>query len=255
MYIYSNVAANQVVIENPAALDGICIRDAAGKAVECALLKSSKRDDGVFVYVLDATNLAFWSPDSPTLYYVEAGGEKIRFGYCAMRTFQNREILLNEKPIFLRGYIRGIVAHDHPNMTGGTEYDAAVKNIRQAKKYGFNEVRFHSTVPDESFVQAADELGLLIHMEIGFAYEYDDKGHKKNLSMSNDTWRETLLRYRNHPSVAIFAIGNELHNAGRYPEVRALYEQAGYIRYRMNKFEEYDLYADHRDYTAGSLPK
>ena len=32
--------------------------------------------------------------------------------------------------------------------------------------------------------------------------------------------------------------------------LRALYEQAGYIRYRMNKFEEYDLYADHRDFLA-----
>ena len=225
MYIYSNVAARQVVIENPAELDGICIKDAAGQAVECPLLKSIRRDDGVFVYALDASNLAFWSPDSPTLYWLEAGGEKVRFGYCAMRTFQNKEILLNEKPVFLRGYIRGIVAHDHPNMTGGTLYDAAVKNIRQAKKFGFNLVRFHSTIPTEEFVNAADEYGMLIHLEIGFAYDYDAQGHKKNLSMNNTAWRETILRYRNHPSIAIFCIGNEMHKAGHYPEVRKLYEE------------------------------
>ena len=225
MYIYSNIAAKQVIVENPAALDAICIRDAAGQAVECSLLKSAKRDEGVFEYVLDASNLAFWSPDSPTLYQLEAGGEKVRFGHCAMRTFQNKEILLNEKPVFLRGYIRGIVAHDHPNMTGGTLADAAAKNIRQAKKFGFNLVRFHSTIPTEEFVNAADELGMLIHLEIGFAYDYDAQGHKKNLSMNNTAWRETILRYRNHPSIAIFCIGNEMHKAGHYPEVRKLYEE------------------------------
>ncbi|MBQ9366542.1 MAG: hypothetical protein IJT83_02085 [Victivallales bacterium] len=233
MYIYSNVAANQVIIENPAELGDICIKDAAGKAVKAELLKSCKRDDGVFVYVLDASNLAFWSPDSPVLYNLEAstlcGAEathlQARFGHCAMRTFQNKEILLNEKPVFLRGYIRGIVAHDHPNMTGGTLADAAAKNIRQAKKFGFNLVRFHSTIPTEEFVNAADELGMLIHLEIGFAYDYDSQGHKKNLSMNNTAWRETILRYRNHPSIAIFCIGNEMHKAGHYPEVRKLYEE------------------------------
>ena len=50
-------------------------------------------------------------------------------------------------------------------MTGGTAKDAAVKNIRQAKKFGFNLVRFHSTIPSDEFVEAADEEGLLIHME------------------------------------------------------------------------------------------
>ena len=92
-----------------------------------------------------------------------------------------------------------------------------------AKKYGFNLVRFHSTIPTEEFVEAADEEGLLIHMEIGFAYEYDSDGNKKKLSMDNTAWRETILRYRNHPSVAIFCIGNEMHNSGHQPEVHALY--------------------------------
>ena len=32
--------------------------------------------------------------------------------------------------------------------------------------------------------------------------------------------------------------------------LRAIYEEKGYRRYRMNKFEEYDLYADHRDFLA-----
>jgi beta-galactosidase/beta-glucuronidase len=70
-------------------------------------------------------------------------------------------------------------------MTGLSNYEAALKNIRQAKKYGFNLVRFHSTVPSEDFMRAADELGFLVHMEIGFTYDFDENGNKQNLSMNN----------------------------------------------------------------------
>ncbi|MBR2364687.1 MAG: hypothetical protein IKA79_05760, partial [Lentisphaeria bacterium] len=193
----------------------------AGNAVSVPLLKATETSGG-FQILADASLLECWTLDEPVLYTMEIAGKKERFGFSKLDTFRNECVLLNGTPIYLRGYIRGIIAHDHPNMTGGTLKDAAYKNIRQAKKYGFNLVRFHSTIPTEEFVEAADELGLLIHMEIGFAYEYED-GKKKNLSMSNTAWRETILKYRNHPSVCIFCIGNEMHNAGRFPQVRAMY--------------------------------
>ena len=75
---------------------------------------------------------------------------------------------------------------------------------------------------------AAADLMVFAHaayMEIGFAYDYDENGKKKNLSMSNTAWKETILKYRNNPSVCIFCIGNEMHNAGRFPEVKAMYEE------------------------------
>ena len=224
MYIYSNTSAKLLFVVTDEQQNGYVIRDAAGNEVVCPMMGNAPCDDG-YRAVLDASALKPWTIDDPVLYTCEAGGEKERFGYSSLRTVQNKMVLLNDAPIYLRGYIRGIVAHDHPNMTGGSDYEAALKNIRQAKKYGFNFVRFHSTIPSEDFVRAADELGLLIHMEIGFAYDYDDKGHKKNLSMSNDAWEKTILKYRNHPSMAVFCIGNEMHNSGHYPEVRKLYEQ------------------------------
>lgn len=224
MYIYSNVAAQQLIVECSYEVPAFSIKDAAGNSVSCPVIKQVKTAEG-FQYILDAAKLSLWSPNTPVLHTIDTANETERFGYCTMRTFKNTEILLNEKPVFLRGYIRGIIAHDHPNMTGGTLFDAAVKNIKQAKKYGFNLVRFHSTIPTEEFVRAADELGMLIHLEIGFAYDYDEQGNKKNLSMNNTAWRDTILRYRNHPSIAIFCIGNEMHNAGHYPEVRKLYEE------------------------------
>ena len=223
IYIRSRIDSSMLVVESDGKLADPVIVDAAGQAIGAPVLDVSEKD-GVWKTVFDASGLSRWSPAAPVLYELRAGDVRERFGYCELRTFSNRDVLLNGERIYLRGYIRGITAHEHPNMTGGTRKEAAVKNIRQAKKYGFNLVRFHSTIPDDDFVEAADEEGLFIHMEIGFAYEYDSQGNKTSLSMDNANWRETILKFRNHPSVAIFCIGNEMHNSGHQPGVKKLYE-------------------------------
>lgn len=225
MYINSIPSVNQIELITGEPLKSCTFYDAGGNIVSCPLLSCAF--DGKNHHILmDASSLQRWTLERPVLYTVAFNGNSTSFGYCSLKTFQNKTVLFNDAPIYLRGYIRGIVAHDHPNMTGRSNYEAALKNIRQAKKYGFNLVRFHSTIPSEEFVRAADELGMLIHMEIGFTYEYDSQGNKQNLSMSNDNWVNTILRYRNHPSVAIFCIGNEMHNSGHYPEVHNLYRIA-----------------------------
>ncbi len=221
IYIRSKVEAGLLYVESSNKLIDPFISDTCGNVVASEVL-SEQEKDGVFITVFDGSVLKKWSPSTPVLYFLQAEGVRERFGFCELRTFGNTDILLNGERCYLKGYIRGITAHEHPNMTGGTLKDAALKNIRQAKKYGFNLVRFHSTVPTMDFVEAADEEGLFIHMEIGFAYEYDENGNKKSLAMDNANWRETILRFRNHPSVAIFCIGNEMHNSGHQPGVYAL---------------------------------
>ena len=225
IYIHSKVDAGVLLADSAGKLNKTRILDTAGKPVECPMFREQQLENGSYRYWFDASALTRWTPDTPVLYVLETDAEKIRFGYMELRPDGNRALLLNGSPVYMRGYIRGIVAHEHPNMTGGSLKDAAVKNIRQAKKYGFNLVRFHSTIPTPEFVEAADEEGMFIHMEIGFAYEMNEKAEKKNISMNNEKWEETILRYRNHPSAAIFCIGNEMHNSGHFKEVRALYEQ------------------------------
>ena len=220
--IRSKTDAGVVWVDSAEKLTSPAIREADGSPAAAPLIREQAMPGGGFRYWFDASELTRWTPDTPVLYRLTAGAEEIRFGYIELRAESNRALLLNGTPIYLRGYIRGFLSHEHPNMTGGTLREAAIKNIRQAKKFGFNLVRFHSTIPTEEFVEAADEEGMLIHMEIGFAFEVNEKAEKKNISMSDSTWEETILRFRNHPSVAIFCIGNELHNSGHYPEVRTL---------------------------------
>ena len=183
-------------------------------------------ENGTFQYIFSSANLKEWSPETPELYYLSAdSGALIPFGIVSLKTVGNKMVLVNGEEYFFRGYIRGIVAHDHPNMSGKSKYESYLYHISQAKKYGFNLVRFHSTIPDEDFVRAADELGLFIHMEIGFSYHYDENGKKGGLLVDNENWRNTIRKFRNHPSVAIFCIGNEMHSSGHVPEVMQLYRE------------------------------
>lgn len=223
LFIYSR--GELLFVETGQPVTQISITTLDGASVEYDVLRQGRKDDGQYLLTIDASQLIPWSPGQPQLYEMRCNdSEAVRFGHCELSTMGNERILLNGVARYLRGYIRGIVAHDHPNMTGGSSKEACLKNISQAKKYGFNLVRFHSTVPSVEFVEAADELGMLIHAEIGFAYEYDEHGQKKKISMDNQNWLNVIRRYRNHPSLAVFCIGNEMHNAGHHPEVKQLYE-------------------------------
>ena len=222
IYIYSDTAKQFISIQAGIFPRQIKISSADGKMIPAPEIRRRTAADGLISVTLDASALQTWTPDHPVVYLADIDGQVIKFGYL---DFQNEgfRVLVNGAPFYFRGFIRGIAAHEHPNMTGRSKREFYGKNILQAKKYGFNLVRFHSTIPDEEFVAVADELGLFVHMEIGFSYEYDKDGNKTRIFLDADRWHATIRKYRNHPSVAIFCLGNEMHNAGRIPEAHKLY--------------------------------
>lgn len=222
LLIFSNVARRAVMIRSSKRIKNTVIRDNAGKKVNAPLIKQTELPTGEILTELDASDLEAWSPSSPTLYVLQADGQCVRFGYGDLRPEADR-VLVNGRPFYFRGYIRGIVAHDHPNLSGLPKREFFRKNILQAKKYGFNLVRFHSTIPDEEFVEEADALGLFVHMELGYSYKAEAPGQEKKIEVDEARWRDVIIRFRNHPSVAIFCLGNEMHNSGRIPEVHNLY--------------------------------
>ena len=124
-------------------------------------------------FVSKLKNYELWSPESPYLYSLilewKAGSERVNvsqnFGMRKI-SVQDGRICLNNEPFYIRGFIRGREAHDHPNLLGLTPTEYYEKNIRAAKAFGFNFVRFHSKVPPRAFFDAADRLGLLAHIEV-----------------------------------------------------------------------------------------
>lgn len=169
-------------------------------------------------------NALLWSPASPELYdftlQIEyANGAETATGAFGFRTLSAKgdKVFLNGKPIFIKGYIRGAAAHDHANLANLPEEEFYRKNISKAKQFGFNLVRFHSVVPDEAFLKAADELGILVHVELRPPHDiYDNLSEMVttgNVIVSNEYIERTVAALYEHPCLAVYCIGNEIKNA------------------------------------------
>ena len=166
-----------------------------------------------------------WSLSSPELYEYQAeityaDGEKEevcgRFGFREIGE-NGKNITINGKPVYIRGYIRGAKAHDHANLLGLSLKDFYLKNLRQAKKFGFNYVRFHSVVPEEELFEAADEVGMLVHVELRPPHDIynnlEEMVTTGSAIVPEEFLRETVDKCFNHPSFAVYCIGNEIKRA------------------------------------------
>jgi beta-galactosidase len=161
---------------------------------------------------LDSAGARLWSPDEPNLYQARVtlrdGAREIdsvveTFGFREIRTKGSR-ILLNGKPIYLRGYGDDSVEP----LTGAppSSKQTYLDRMRIARGLGFNAVRFHSTTPPAECFEAADETGILVLAELPVVYQEYLLPHK-------DVLRQEVIRivdaHRNHPSWFSFTLGNE----------------------------------------------
>ncbi|MES3020446.1 MAG: glycoside hydrolase family 2 TIM barrel-domain containing protein [Pseudomonadota bacterium] len=152
-----------------------------------------------------------WSPDSPTLYDVrfsmagDALRERMGFRTIAVKGSQ---ILLNGKPIFLRG----ISLHEEefgPNPARNMTAQAS-RALLSEIKHGLNGnyVRLSHYPHSETTVRLADEIGLLVWSEIPVYWTVDWENPavlQKALAMQ----AETIYRDRNRASVILWSVGNE----------------------------------------------
>jgi beta-galactosidase len=155
-----------------------------------------------------------WSPEDPHLYTaavsLQDGGRERdrvdeRFGMRQVTTRGN-VLLLNGKPLFLRGY-----GDDNIEVLTGfppSSREVYVERLRQARAFGFNAMRFHSMTPAEEFFHAADEVGLFVMAELPVAYTQYVLPHRDFLRQE----LEAVVRtYRNRPSLLSVAFGNEFN--------------------------------------------
>lgn len=181
-------------------------------------------------------NPRLWSINAPNLYSftvsveTEDGVEEDSgtFGIRELST-NGKEICLNGTPVYVRGYIRGTTAHDHQNNGKLTEEEFYRKNIRQAKKFGFNFVRFHSVVPPELFFKVADEEGMLVHVELRPPHDIynnlEEMVTTGTAIVPEEFLQDVINRLYNHPSLAVYCIGNEIKNLGGTDAVGEIYRR------------------------------
>ena len=197
-----------------------------------------KKDGNVLFYqkyVLQAAKLfnnefyirdpLLWSLSDPALYgyrveitYADGEKEEVcgRFGFREIGQ-NGKNITINGKPVYIRGYIRGAKAHDHANLLGLSLKDFYLKNLKEAKKFGFNYVRFHSVVPEEELFEAADEVGMLVHVELRPPHDIynnlEEMVTTGSAIVPEEFLKETVDKCFNHPSFAVYCVGNEIKKA------------------------------------------
>lgn len=174
---------------------------------------------------IEIENPILWSPETPDLYTAEikimkAGKIKDgdlpvdvvtkQFGIRTIEFSAEKGFLLNGKKTLLNG---GCVHHDNGAL-GAAAYDRAeVRKVELLKKAGFNAVRTSHNPPSEAFLDACDRLGLMVIDEA-----FDGWREKKNTfdyaSIFDKWWKHDVesmvLRDRNHPSIIMWSIGNEI---------------------------------------------
>ena len=92
MYIYSNTSANLLFVVSKQPLDSYKVLDKDGNSLSCPKLSCIECEEG-YRTTLDASALAMWTLDCPTLYTFEAEGESVRFGHTSVRTMQDKILI------------------------------------------------------------------------------------------------------------------------------------------------------------------
>ena len=156
-------------------------------------------------------SLKRWSPDTPTLYDVtvstpnETLSDRIGFRTIEVR---GEDILLNGKPIFLRG----ISLHEEEFGANPSRIitPPASRALLSEIKYGLhgNYVRLSHYPHSEVTTRMADELGLLVWSEIPvyWAVHFDSP---TTLDVAKRMMAENILRDRNRASIIIWSVANE----------------------------------------------
>lgn len=159
------------------------------------IIKSGQADGN---FSFETEGMGYWSPEDPKLYTLRIKCEECeiihKFGIRSL-TAEGVKFRLNNKPYYLRGICEHCyfpeTIHPNHNLT----YYRNV--IRKVKELGFNFIRFHTFIPEEEYMQAADELGMLLHVEC-----------PNNTTVAE--WKEIVEFCKSHTSVVIYCCGNEL---------------------------------------------
>ncbi len=158
---------------------------------------------------LETRGLQRWSPEQPKLYDVElvAGGETVR-DRIGFRTIEirGREILVNGKPVFLRG----ICMHEEAPMRSGrgfSEKDATTL-LGWVKELNGNFARLAHYPHNRNMSRVADRTGLFLWSEIPVYWTIDWE-NPATLENARRQLGEMIRRDKNRASVVLWSVGNE----------------------------------------------
>ncbi len=189
---------------------------------------------------VQVANPMLWAVESPSLYTLQseivADGEVVdssetSFGIRTISFDASQGFKLNGKSMKLKG---GCVHHDN-GILGAASYDRAEeRKVELLKASGFNAVRCAHNPPAPAFLDACDRLGMLVIDEAFDCWREGKNNGDYHVSF-DDWWQRDLSgmvrRDRNHPSVILWSIGNEvLERDGRSEGAHTARQLADHVR-------------------------
>ena len=197
--------AGRVLLDGPLARQEIIVE--IPEAGVCETVTTNQR--GLAEISFDTTDLALWSPQNPHLCKVIVSSEtdklEDKIGFRSIAT-RGKDILLNGKPVFLRG----VCIHEESPFGSGracSTEDAKIL-LGWAKELGCNFVRLAHYPHNEAMIRTADKMGLLVWSEIPvyWAILWENKDTYKNAERQ---LTEMITRDKNRASVILWSVANE----------------------------------------------
>ena len=252
------VAKGQTAAKMPV---GVRILDADGKAVaeqkNDIHFNAKWRDREYELPSISLENAKLWSTDTPYLYTAEvtlydnegniADQIKEPFGVRTIEIVPQKGLLVNGKKVLLKGYAN----HHTLGALGAAAYPRAIeKRLKLMKEFGMNHIRTSHNPYSEDFLKLCDKYGILVVDELYDKWLTQYAGGRVEWeSLWQKDIPEWVKRDRNHPSVVMWSLGNELQQYSNLP-----FNDWGVTAYKLQK-ELLHRYDDTRLTTVAMHPR
>lgn len=240
---------------------GVRILDADGKVVaeqkNDIHFNAKWRDREYELPSISLENAKLWSPDSPYLYTAEvtlydsegniADQIKEPFGVRTIEIVPQKGLLVNGKKVLLKGYAN----HHTLGALGAAAYPRAIeKRLKLMKEFGMNHIRTSHNPYSKDFLKLCDKYGILVVDELYDKWLTQYAGGRVDWeSLWQKDVPEWVKRDRNHPSVVMWSLGNELQQYSNLP-----FNDWGVTAYKLQK-ELLHRYDDTRLTTVAMHPR
>ena len=183
------------------------------------------RDGAIVSCDLSLSRPELWSPESPSMYEVEltvkdASGSNLYSETC-VQPFGVRSAEFRADGFYLNGaktFLKGVCLHHDAGALGAAWYeDAWTRRLLKLKEMGCNAIRMSHNPPASELLDLCDCMGFLVVDELTDTWTVPKK--ENGYAKLFDAWAEKDLtamirRDRNHPSVILWSIGNEVGEQG-----------------------------------------
>ncbi len=175
-----------------------------------------------------------WSAEMPYLYtcrvVTPTDVQTLVFGIRRLEWSAATGLLVNGEEVLLRG---GCIHHDHGVLGVCGFPDADERRVRILKEAGYNAIRCAHNPASREFLEICDRLGMYV-MDEAYDGWYIPKNYHDPARFFEQEWQGVMTAMvenaRNHPSVIIYSIGNEVSETASEKGVQTCAQLADFVR-------------------------